>query len=333
MALNRSILDTATAVLLGVVAVFLLAATLLVTTTVAGAQSQPSKLHINADHGLVADDAYQTFDEDGVVSTDLQRADMTVTIAEDHEDVGVSGFQTDAGSLYLRFEYREEIAREIRFYVPAAYASPRVNRDPTLVTGDVPVSLDPAEDRSYTAVTLTVTEPTDVVVKMSKVRGKVSTGRAWVRSQVENGTNIDLPRLAAKGEWAYVSDDLDGANATARLPEGDHQVQYASPVAEDAWVTVPDCDSQVEPVCQFNRDGATYVLAVNNDSPEVRYREQSQGGIVSNVSAAVSDLRAIPGRIAQFVGSLFGTVSVLPAGRVADMAPGPAPSLEVVTHA
>ncbi len=114
---------------------------------------------IDAGHSLTSDAAKQSYQSDGVVSTTPAQADVNITIAESHDDVGLDGIYADGLDTYLRIDYDEDIARTLRFYVPAEYFSPRTKRGLEPVDGGPNTDLTPVRGGNMTAVTVEVGGP------------------------------------------------------------------------------------------------------------------------------------------------------------------------------
>jgi hypothetical protein len=304
--------DSATFVLLGLLAVVVVVSIAVFTGTVIGGE----RLTIDADNPLTNDRHVREFAEQDKTSADFRQVDMTVTVAATHDAVGLDGLHTDYDNTWVRIQYREEIERTVRFYVPEGYFEPRIHEDIEPEQGNAAISLDPAEDRNYTAVTIHVTGPTDVVFPVSKEAGAVSAGRYWVRDKIEDGTQRELPELADTGEWQYVDDQLRGDNATVALPDGEYTVQYQPADDNESWLTVPPCDRELTPVCQTTKNGTTYLLSVESNPPEIRYRKAA-GGLMPSVpdlGAAWDELASIPGDLLDDVGSLLSLTTASGSG-------------------
>jgi len=262
-------------------------------------------------HELATQDAVQTYQQDGVVSTNLTAPELSLTVATDHDDVGLKGFHVDSTKHYLRIQYDEDVARTIRFYLPRGYWHPYQQEDVQAVNSPLTADLSPAEAGNYTAVTVHLHQPTDAVIPISKTDAFVFDRMESYRGWMNNTTGYSPPRMST-GQWEYLDESaLSGSNATTSLPNenGTLTVQYdADPKpGAQSWITVPECDGSDQAVCKFRKQGVenrTYLLSVQEDPPTVRYKHETDN--VGDLKAAVRDIQQIPARIMEDINGLLG---------------------------
>jgi hypothetical protein len=271
------------------------------------AQSDAGTLTIDSDHDLATSDAVNQYAREEVASTNVPQVDLTVTVAEDHEEVGLDGPRIDARTTYLRLDYDEEIPREVRIYLPAEIVTPRVKQDLESVDGVATADLRPTDNATMQAVTVRFDGETDAVFGLSKEAGVVSETRRWVKEAVSNATGVPVPSLGSGGQWQFVDPAEYGANQT-RAFSNEHSwtMQYRTTRdGEERWLPVPECDDiQGQPACTYQTQNATMLISSQQDPPRVRYKRGTD--ISSSLGAAIDDLMAIPSRIIESVGGLFG---------------------------
>jgi hypothetical protein len=264
---------------------------LAVVALAAGGASADTITTIDNDTALDDSDTIQTYESEGVATVDAQQLDLTITVAEDRRDAGIDAYTPGVGYSYLRVQYREEIGRTIRFYVPADYVEPRLKEGLEADRGDATATLEPVAGGEYMAVTIHVDGPTDATFPINKVFGTYLSTTEEVYGTVENATGFRPPRLGASGhtQWQYPPEGaLTGDNATYHIPTDPDQedpmdltVQYDraanDPDAEEAsWQSMPRCDQTVEPVCLTDRDGEPVLFSTSSETvPPIRYKPGS----------------------------------------------------------
>ncbi|EMA45235.1 hypothetical protein C446_02477 [Halobiforma nitratireducens JCM 10879] len=256
---------------------------------------------IDDDHGLTSESAIDEFNETGVAETTETYPDVTMTVAEDSESVGLEGIQyTDFDSVFLQVDYDESIDRTLRVYIPEAYWHPHPD-ELEAVDADVTASLEPTGD-GYTAVTMHVEDETTATFEVKKQASLVFNARETTTSWLENETGMDLPRLdGSSDQWEYVpTAELTDNDSTVGIDtEGeDVTLQYdAANTAdpnEQAWRTLPACTSSAgdsAPVCHFDRaddPDHVYILAQTDDPPDVRYHYDA--GFTADIRSSVGEL-------------------------------------------
>jgi len=259
------------------------------------AVAQESVYEADTDHELATDGAIAEFHNESVATGDVQGLNMSLTVADDAEAVGLNDWITrSTGRVFLRVDYNEELSRTVRFYIPREYVSPQIKQGLSAMDGDLTADLAPTQDRNYTAVTITVDGPTEAVFPISAARGSIATGRSTIGEIVHNVTGFSPPSLTDDGaEWHYVSPGELDDNQTDSIPSNATTIQYNTNTGTDAeanWVPVPDCDGGTDTVCTYTKadhPDRVYLLSTSGDPPRLRYREGSS--VQGQLGTAVND--------------------------------------------
>lgn len=288
----------------------LLAVALVVALVATTSPAAAATVTIDQDNALATDEAIRTFESEGVVTRNVGALNLSVTVAQSHDDVDVVGPHTDVNNVWLRLDYDEEIERTIRLYLPGDYFKPRVNTNLRSMDGSVTASLTPVEGADgWTAVELHVEGPTDATFAVSKEAGAVFDARSFVRDAVNNTTGVSLPAIGATSDWQYISARRLAGNETVRIEDTRRSgltLQYDDgDVTGEAWLPVPDCeDPSTQRVCYYEDGNATVVLAATEDPPQVRYKRGTD--FKSTLGGAWNDLVRVPDRISDLLDGLFG---------------------------
>jgi hypothetical protein len=293
----------------------LFAALLLVAAALpTGAMAQPPDLYAaDGDTDLTSDAAIAEYEQSGAVNGSVGSLNMTVTVAEDAGDVGLNDWaRISTGRTYLRINYDENIPRRIRFHLPTDLIRPQLKDDLAPVEGNGTVDLEPAKNRTVTAVTVTVDGPADAVFAVSESRGAFAGVRSRVGDLVGNVTGFDLPSLTSgDAAWRHVPDRaLAGDNVTYRLPTNDTDptIQYdaASNRTDSQWVPVQTCDGREAEVCLFRKEGsdAAVILSTTSDPPPIRWRTGSS--VTGIAGSTINDIQNAVDRLLADLGGLFG---------------------------
>jgi hypothetical protein len=264
---------------------------------------------LDAETGLTDADTIDRYESEEMVSTTTAAPAMRLTIAEDHDDVGLNGVYLDIDKAYLRVQYNESIERTVRFYVPSEYWYPIV-AEQDAVNADVTAEMAPTDDGRYTAATVQFDGETDAVFPVPKEASRVVWGRDQSRDIVENSTGYEPPSLGSSGTWQYVPEDqLDGASSYPLNESGGLTVQYdADRSSAEEWISVPECGESDAPVCTYRKQGVddrVYVLSRTDDAPDVRFKETDD--VRAEGRSIVRELGRIPGEFLEDIrGGLFG---------------------------
>lgn len=264
-------------------------------------------------------DVIAQYGEDGVASTAVNGLDMSITVSDDRRKAGIDARTPGVMHTYIQVEYREDVDRTVRFYVPSEYIQPRLKEGLQAENSDAEAMLEPVAGGEYTAVTIQFREATNATFALNDAFGMYlsTTDRAY--STIENVTGYTMPRLGAKGheQWQYPPDGaLVGENATYHIPVDpekndsmDMTIQYDNtPNSEEAsWLAVKSCDQQVEPVCVTERDGEPVLFSGTGEAvPPIRYKHGKDR--VSEAKSGWEELKDSWSGLFDNVSGLFGTV-------------------------
>lgn len=259
----------------------------------------PSIYAVDTDHGLDSADAVKTYETEGVVTGGVAHLDMTVTVADKAEDVGLSEWATSSsGRTFVRLDYREDLERTIRIKFPADYFRPRLKASLADMNDTTTASVEPSNGRNYTSMEVHFEESSSVVFALPTSRGVVAGIRSEAKSVWEESTGIELPSFGSGGaEWKMVDSTAFEGNQTTRAIQHDDtlNIQYdaaADSYEKERWVKVRKCSETDASVCRFKRDGqanTTYLLSTTDDPPPIRYREG--GGVFAGIGSAWNDAK------------------------------------------
>ncbi|MFW5956759.1 MAG: hypothetical protein ACOCQY_05085 [Halorhabdus sp.] len=280
----------------------LLLALVLVVSALAVPVAADGMAAIDADHGLTERETIETYQSEDVASTTVEAPAMNITVAEDHDDVGLEGFRLDYDKRYLRVQYNESISRTVRFYVPSEYWYP-ITSEIEAVDEDVTAEMQPTEDGRHTAVTMTFDEQTDAVFEVPKEANLVFWGRSKSREVVNNTTGYEPPHLGEDEEWQYIPEGQLENESTYPVEtdeDGDITLQYDtnSTAGVEEWRMVPECSGNDDPVCYYEKagvDGEVFVLAKTADPPTVRFKQGTDAS--AKVESSGRELWDIPDKI------------------------------------
>lgn len=287
----------------------------LVAASVPFAAASGGVYDLDTGHELATNESVRTFDEEGVVTGEAHRLNMSLTIADEAPAVGLSRWKhTSYSRVFLRIDYNEEIKRTIRVYVPREYFRPRLKTGHEPLTGSATADFEPAQNRTYTAVTVSVDGPTTAVYPVSTARGAIAEGRSGLSDLVENATGIKLPSITSGGqEWNHIpATELSGGNATYRLPTNETTssitIQYDADASSNdtRYIAVRPCSESEQPVCTYQPYGknGTFLLSRPNESQAVRWRTGSSP--TDTIAAAVNDAIEAAEQLVEEIQSLIG---------------------------
>lgn len=301
-------------------ATILLAALLTVSCIMVGVVAGDGGALVDLDENtpLTQESAYTTFETTGVVTADVGRPDLSITLAKEHDDVDLEGFHNDYAYEYLRVTYREEIDREIRFYVPSAYWGPYYDQAVEPVAGDdVTATFTPVGAGHYTAVTIAFDGKTSAVFKVSQLKG--STWSFWSRQDAKlgNATGFETG-IAGEDQWNYASDSDWSSDGTLLIENvsdaGRVSIQYDADVSPstEVWLKVPQGEDSSTPVYWFKREAASnessttlVVVSKQVDPPAVRVKKSATAR--DGLSSIINDWQQIPDRVGHLLDRLFGS--------------------------
>ncbi len=223
---------------------------------------------------------------------------------------GLRGLRLDYDKRYLRVQYNETIDRTVRFYIPSEYWFP-ITSEIDAVDADVTAQMEPTADGRYTAVTLTLAEPTDLVFEVPKQASFVFWGRSKTRDVVNNTTGYQPPKLGEDSEWQYVPEGQLANESTYPVDtaeDGDVTLQYdTDPTAgTESWRMVPECSGNDVPVCHYEKagvDGKVFVLSKTADPPQVRFKQGTDYSATAESSGR--ELWDIPSQVMDDINALL----------------------------
>ena len=287
-----------------------LLAMVLVVSAVAVPVAADGMAAIDADHGLTDREHIETYEDTGVASTTLSAPAMRLTVAEAHDDVGLRGFRLDYDKRYLRVQYNETISRTVRFYIPSEYWFP-ITSEIDAVDADVTATMEPTDDGRYTAVTITLEEPADLVFEVPKQASWVFWGRSKTREVVNNTTGYQPPRLGEDSEWQYVPEgqlENESTYPVDTAEDGEVTIQYdTDPTAgTESWRMVPECSGNDVPVCHYEKAGVddrVFVLSKTAAPPQVRFKAGTDYSAAAESSG--HELWEIPGKVMEDINTLL----------------------------
>jgi len=288
----------------------LFVALLLVVSVVAVPVAADEMTAIDANHGLTDRERIDAYASEGVASTSLTTPEMRLTVAESHDDVGLRGFRLDYDKRYLRVQYNETISRTLRFYIPSEYWFP-ITSEMEAVNGDATATMEPVEDGRFTAVTVTVSEPSDLVFEVPKQASWVFWGRSKGRAVVNNTTGYQPPRLGDDREWQYVPHgqlENESTYPVETAEDGDVTVQYDTDPSTgvEEWRMVPECSGNDVPVCHYEKAGVddrVFILSKTADPPQVRFKKGTD--VSATAESSARELWDIPSQVMDDISALL----------------------------
>ena len=301
----------------------LLVTTVLVLGLVAGLPVASAEEVTTVDDDTQLDDpeVISEYEETGLAEADVPGLDMSIAVSEDQREVGIDAYTAGALHTYVRVDYREEIDRTVRFYVPAEYIEPRRKDNLQAKNTETTAMVEPVAGGEYMAITVQFRGETDAVFAFNDAFGSYLRTTETAYDTVENVTGFSPPRLGAREheQWQYPPDAaLAGDNATYHIPtdpEGnasasDMTIQYDNqPGAEEsAWMTMPDCEQTVEPVCVTERDGEPVLFSTSSESvPPIRYKYSRDRK--AETKGAVEELKDSWSGLLDRAGGLWGGIA------------------------
>lgn len=244
---------------------------------------------LDEDTALTENATIEQFESEGTAVASPTVPDMTITVAEDAEDVGLTTVRhTSFDTTYLRVEYDESLERTVRFYVPREYWHPHPDRLEA-VDGAAEASMEPTEGTDYSAIQIHFEEETDATFAIKKQASFVFNARDYGSEWLEEEAGIEVPTPGSEQEqWEYVpTSELTADDPTFGIDtEGDElTLQYDDSGTADPtdkqWRTVPSCSSSGgsdAPVCKFEQadnPNHIYVLAQTQDPPDIRFKHDA----------------------------------------------------------
>lgn len=230
---------------------------------------------VDDNHGLTDDVAKANFEQDGKATTSLNAPNMTITVASELEQCGLSSWAvSDTRNDFLCVEYGEEIDRTIRLYIPDEYWHPYVREEVDPVVGDAVASYEPIEGGEYTAVKFVVTGP-------ATVAWPINADSSWFSSRKDSTINglesITGVGVAETQGWQYGNVSGNGTGYVIRAPNGTDTLTVEVKT-EDGWATVPDKEKSYVPVYTQEYDDVddrVVVVSAVSEPSEIRYKTEA----------------------------------------------------------
>ena len=262
---------------------------------------------IDADHGLLDDDAISTFESEGSVSVDLEQVDAKVTVATSKSEVGIDRSDaiatTDAGNYFIRIEYNEDIDRTIRLWIPAEYVGPYDRADVSSLSSDHEVDYNQVRDRQYLEILVGVEDQSDIVLPVGRLGGGVE---ALVSERVDAVESAVGGHFGTGDDWKYLDNesgeervidlDIDPDNAIL-------QFDVAGDPADPRWINIPEGETRGIPVYyHVDSNGSMYLVVTADEDLDIRYKEESS--ITDHARGAINDaihaIEDLPDRITEW---------------------------------
>jgi len=291
--------------------------TLLVVLTlgVTGAVSGQTGVYpVDSDHPLTQDQQITEFQASGVASANLTALDLGVTVAEDHDQAGMSGFYTDTGKIWLCLDYRESISRTIRIHLPQEYFTPRPGEVESVTSDHMATLTVRGDGEEYTAATVEFNDSSRACFPISKSSGTYWSAKSDFNSWVNNTTGWKMPTFRDTAEeWRALPEQAFQNSTMYRIPTKGQEVsiQYdARAGPETRWLRVPECsDISQQQICRYreetdttNRENDSVVLMSTKDTPPAvrfKYGSDTSAGLVAG-------LRDIQGAVDSFAEDISG---------------------------
>lgn len=264
----------------------------------AGAVTADSIADVGTDHSLDTEGAMQDWRSDGYAEGEADRLQLDLTVAERRADVGADdALTTDLRNHYLRLEYNEDYAREIRVLIPRAVITPYRSETASLTTDHV-ATLEPAREGDYLSVTVTVDGPADIVIPLNRDHAISFSLIERLDERIERATGISP--LDREHEWAYVDggDLEDGQyHMDYRLDDVVVQFDASGNETDEAWLNIPKGETVGAPVYlhHVGENEEFVIIATVDDPPDIRYRDE--GTFSAEVRGWIHEARQIPGNI------------------------------------
>lgn len=253
---------------------------------------------VDASHGLAMDASISDFRSDGIATGDVDDLDASLTIAEKKRNVGRSDVVVplDTTTDFLRVEYREDIDRTLRIWIPSEYMTPYVRESVDAVGSDHVATVEPARG-DYLQVVVRVTEPGTVVIPLEKDKAASYSILGSYRDRAESVTGEET-------EWQYLDrDELADEHTTKIEVENTDTVLLQYDVRPDdpqeTWVNVPEGKAARNDGVYYytpeSQNGTVYLVTQGETPPGVRLKQNA--GPRDRVTGAVRDARENVNRI------------------------------------
>lgn len=250
---------------------------------------------IDDDHYLTTADAKAEYGEKGHVSADLHSPDMTITVAENADDVDLAGIYINFANDYIRIQYREDRTRTLRIYIPEEYISPRTANELEAENDNVVADFRPIHGNTMMEMRVRVTRPTDAVFKLPKDAGIVFSYVDDYQDRLNESTGWDLPSPFGDREpWQYIArSEINDEDlfAVEKPPDGELMVQYDAWPDDDTemWLPIQECPEREANVCYLETDDQYMHIVSTDNATAVRYKYEIDR--VERLREAFRDMR------------------------------------------
>ena len=281
---------------------------LLVLSLVAGVASFPVSAQENP--VTTIDKDHELDCSEDVAKDSFSAPNMEIRIGSDSDQVGLDGFNIDAGGKYIKLDYQEERSRTVRLHIPEECFTPY---EDTLepIKGNAQGELKVIEDASYTSLTVDFTEGEETVVfKTSSAKGfgfsaweriknpfSEDTGIPAVDDETEDDT--DSKDTESVEQWKYIDAEKIASDDSYKIETSrdDSIVQYNAASGDEEetadWQRIPTSSDADAPLFLHTREDvqdAVWVMQTGEETTQVRYKTETKGDIFSEVSSGVNDI-------------------------------------------
>lgn len=263
---------------------------------------------VDENHPLNNTEKVSIYQNTGQVEGDFIHPQMTVKIAEDRTDVGLStnviNSVADSNNQYIRIDYNEDKDRIVRFYIKDEYFEPYSDELSPIKGGEI-AEIKPVRDRNYTSVKVRLNgNQSTYIYQISKSEGFVSqksnqiseTRDSFIESAnpFSNTTEEEKPN-PSEVEWQYIS--TNEINTSNEIPVGNieegYQIQYYNSENKE-WVSVPETEQSDRPYyIQTRQDvnDSVWVISTQNATPQIRYKTSGTlSGEVKETGQGIGDI-------------------------------------------
>jgi len=273
------------------------------------ADSGEDSVTLSEDIPINTDEKIQAYEQNGVASADVTAPQMSVTIADDREDVGL-GYTLDPlkGSTrndFVRLEHKEDISRTVRIPIHSDFWKPFPRESLESIDGNHTGTMERVQmdGETYTLLTVTFDGSDSAVFPIPEDAVAVYQYSEQTEENVNSTFGFSLGLTPSP--WEEIPPSVFGNETAVRL-EGDESmmIQYNAGTAKSPeWLSVPDEKKDGIPVYRMQKEGvenAVYVVSATNDTPTVRYKTRSTLG--DKISLWTREAKSLPGRIMDGIG-------------------------------
>ncbi|MFP8891836.1 hypothetical protein ACLI4U_19000 (plasmid) [Natrialbaceae archaeon A-CW2] len=262
---------------------------------------------LGADHDLNTADAVNAFANDGVAEADIERIDMTVTVADNKDDVGLEEelLPTNQFNDFVRFEYREEADRTIRILIPDEYWTPYERERLESINSDHQADFESVRGGDYQSVVIRFDGPGEAVFPAEWVASFSYQNLERIDDRLNN--SIGLTIRDDNSQWTYVNttDMAEGPGLEIDEDIEDLTVQYdATPDSpEETWINAPEGETFSDDIYYYQREsenGSVFIVSKTDNPPNVRYNVDST--LTDRIRGNLNAIKNIPNKIGDILG-------------------------------